>query len=239
MKKLPVDIVNEDSSLEKATEKSQKALAELRWHWTLDESNPDRVSLREYGRGVGRAVSTISKYAKGYDAWVFAPSEQQDSISDTIVKASMSVEKAVVVEALADATGTSIDHASKRRDLSAAVAQTHDLADRKQITFDDAATEIGERARKLKVHAAKKKKTKKDRRTMQWIRIEGKLAQSSRLLKESLREAEGVDFTDEEMELIRHSIEQIRSLLTLIDLRMAGTPDIDWDAELANMEVAK
>ena len=41
-----------------------------------------------------------------------------------------------------------------------------------------------------------------------------------------------MDFTDEEMELLRSTVSSINAILTLLDLRMAGTPDIDWDAEL-------
>ena len=42
-------------------------------------------------------------------------------------------------------------------------------------------------------------------------------------------------FSDDEMELIRDSLARVKAVLQLIDLRMAGTPDIDWDAEAARL----
>jgi hypothetical protein len=37
------------------------------------------------------------------------------------------------------------------------------------------------------------------------------------------------------MDLMRHSIANLRALLDLIDLRMAGEANIDWDAELEKL----
>ena len=45
---------------------ASEELARHRWHWTLDESNPDRVSFSEYAAGVGRHKSQIQSFARGY-----------------------------------------------------------------------------------------------------------------------------------------------------------------------------
>jgi hypothetical protein len=63
---LPAQVIREDRQLEKARESTAETLMRHRWHWTLDESNPDRVSMREYARAVGRSFSTINADATGY-----------------------------------------------------------------------------------------------------------------------------------------------------------------------------
>jgi hypothetical protein len=49
-----------------AAESTSQELAQHRWHWTLDESNPKRVSMRDYTDEVGRSYSTIRTSVKGY-----------------------------------------------------------------------------------------------------------------------------------------------------------------------------
>ena len=58
------------------------ALAKHRWHWTLDETNDDRVSCRQYSRDVGRAESTIRQNAEGYDEWVRGHAHASDTPAD-------------------------------------------------------------------------------------------------------------------------------------------------------------
>ncbi len=59
MSKLPLEVVQEDTELETRIGRMSERLSQLRWHWTLDESNSDRVSFRQYGRDVGKDHSVI------------------------------------------------------------------------------------------------------------------------------------------------------------------------------------
>ena len=67
----PVDAINalleHDGELEAANEEAQIALAYHRWHWTKDESNPERVSIEAYARQVGKHESDIRKYVHAYE----------------------------------------------------------------------------------------------------------------------------------------------------------------------------
>lgn len=42
------------------------AMTKHRWHWTLDRSNPDRVSVHEYAREVGEPVHIVRAHAWAY-----------------------------------------------------------------------------------------------------------------------------------------------------------------------------
>ena len=61
---LPSTIVLQDQELEAQRDDASASLAKLRWQWTLDESNPKRVSIRSYAEQVGRAEKTIRSMAK-------------------------------------------------------------------------------------------------------------------------------------------------------------------------------
>jgi len=47
-------------------------LMQLRWHWTLDESNPERVSFAEYAAAVGTDESKIAVDANGWAEYLKA-----------------------------------------------------------------------------------------------------------------------------------------------------------------------
>lgn len=63
---LPKNVIKKDHDLMQDYEGIGMEIMELRWHWTLNEANPKRVSLREYAREVGRAYSTIAGDAKAH-----------------------------------------------------------------------------------------------------------------------------------------------------------------------------
>jgi hypothetical protein len=62
---LPKTVVEKDRTLSKAADE----LMQLRWHWTLDESNSKRVSFAEYARQVGRSDDVIGRDANAWEAY--------------------------------------------------------------------------------------------------------------------------------------------------------------------------
>ena len=62
----PKSSLGEDHELEARVEATSERLAYLRWHWTMDESNPQRVSFSQYAQQVGRSEREIRKYAEAY-----------------------------------------------------------------------------------------------------------------------------------------------------------------------------
>lgn len=63
---LPMSIIDEDDRLEGAIDKAKRELAWLRWHWTLDQSNAERVTVDEYAQSVRRKPVEIQRYARAY-----------------------------------------------------------------------------------------------------------------------------------------------------------------------------
>ncbi len=107
MTDLPNEVVAADHEMEQSASKASEALAKHRWHWTLDESNPDRVSIRAYAQAVGRAKQTIQKYVNGYAAWQAQSGHAGvPTLGEAIERAQMSAEKATMVEAVAEANPT-------------------------------------------------------------------------------------------------------------------------------------
>ncbi|MPZ14298.1 MAG: hypothetical protein GEU73_07715 [Chloroflexi bacterium] len=70
---------------------------------------------------------------------------------------------------------------------------------------------------------------------MRYIEIEGHVGAAMQRLRRVLEIGEGVDFDADETDLIAEALGKLRALLSLIDLRITGTTDIDWDAELERM----
>src|SRR5438309_7292975 len=63
---VPQSVVAEDHRLERAADSAALALMRLRWHWTLDESNSKRVSVRAYASAVTKNSTRIHDDAHGY-----------------------------------------------------------------------------------------------------------------------------------------------------------------------------
>ena len=111
---LPQHVIEEDNRLEKET---AEKLGYLRWHWTLDESNPGRVTQVEYAKAVGVGRTTIQKYVAAYV-------EKMSDASDTpwskiIDRKAMGSEAQAATEALTDASGNSFSTERGNRPTSA------------------------------------------------------------------------------------------------------------------------
>jgi hypothetical protein len=240
---LPRAVVETDHKLEGAHDRASEELAKHRWHWTLDESNPNRVPVREYARAIGRNDTVIARYAKGwaiYQDRMAAPRAggAAFTLQDAIRQSELSVENQAFAEAIAEGSGRPIAQVSRgdnRHKMHEIVGQAKARAERQGTDPVEEARRIAEHQRRSQEMDARERQRKQSRHTLRYVEIEGHLANAQRRLLQALQTAEGVDFTQEEMDLIRDSIVKIRGVLALIDLRMTGTPDIDWDAEAAKL----
>ena len=237
---IPQNVVAKDHELEGRSDRASEALAKHRWHWTLDESNPQRVSPREYAKVVGRAHVTIFRHAKGYALYTERMSVRPGAtvggftIQDAIRLAELKVEDQEFAEAIAQGSGKSVAQVARgdnRHKMHAIVGQAKDRAERRGTNAVDEARDLAEQHRKTREMDAEHRKSRAKARTFRYIGIEGDLASAKRKLLNALKDAEGVDFSEEELDLIRDSIAQVRAVLNLLDLRMSGDPNVDWDAE--------
>lgn len=122
---LPEWVVQKDHELVSAAEKTQMETAEHRWHWTLDESNAERVSLREYAKRVNRSHSVIKAFADGYATWVVGA---RRPLAEEISRAQVGAEKEAKIEAVSEATGKTFSNvkSGKNPDVKKAMeAATH------------------------------------------------------------------------------------------------------------------
>lgn len=239
-------VIQQDARLEKASEKAGEELARHRWHWTLDESNADRVSLKEYAREVGRSFSSIKPMVNAYVAWREASASealalpgQPVTLHDFTQRERLTTEQAVAVEAVAEARGTTFGgaaHPNRRPDVDNVRNIARDRAARHGTAYEDEVREVAqwqEGARKVQ---AKTKADRAQRHTFRFIAVEEHLGKAYRALLAALNESEGVDWPDEERDLIVDTLGRVKAVIGLVDLRIAGSADVDWDAELAKLD---
>jgi len=229
---IPQEVIEKDQKLEVSAERSSEALAKYRWQQTLDPAGP-MYKFRAYARAVGRSDALIRKYAKGYDEWV--RTNRTHSLTDAMELAALESEKADVAEAVASAEGVPITQVTHRRGASSLANTTETArsrAQRKGTSVVDEAKDIAERRRQTREMTQRQKAQKAEAKSIRFVEIEGHLAYAQRRLQDALQAAQDVGFSDDEMELLRSSLDKIRALLNLLDLRMAGTLNVDWDGEL-------
>ena len=69
-------MVLKDYELQIEHEKASRQLAELRWNWTTNPENPDRVSFKQYAKDVGVSEHDIRSYA---GAWELIQTESEET----------------------------------------------------------------------------------------------------------------------------------------------------------------
>jgi len=237
--KLPAKIIAEDARTEQAAEKQNEALARLRWRWTLDESNPDRVSIRAYARDVGRADRTIGAQARGYANWSASPGAR--TLSEWIERAKMTGEKAEIVEAVAEANAVTFKHAASQ--YAPDVGRVRDAVEKAverqpEMTADDKvayAKHTAQTIARSKAADAKRRTERAAQRSVMFMRIDAKLAHARRDLRDVLEFGRDLGLGDDEIEDVKQALAKIKSFTDLIDMALTGSMDVDWDAELTKI----
>jgi len=238
---IPQVVVDTDHALDGTAGKAAEKLAAFRWKQTLDPAGP-RYPVKTYAKAVGRTLSVIQRYAKGYALFI----ERQENpragvpltIQDAIRLAEQSAEMQEFSEAIAEGSGKPVSQVARgdnRHRTNAIVTRAKERAERRGTNPVDEARDIALSEARARDAARARDEAEKANHGRKYLAIEGHLASAKDRLTRALTTAEGVNFTDEEMELLRSTIANIRALLDLIDLRMAGAPDIDWDGELSKL----
>lgn len=236
---LPVNVVETDHRLEMAEHKASEALSKHRWHWTLDESNPGRVSVLAYARAVGRSNTTISTEVNGYAAYLidFRAGTVTKSVAEYGERARVSAEKEAVIDAVAQARGVGFKQARQYHPTEVKrvrqIAQAR--AEQNETTVAEEAPKVADWIVKSEKAETKREEAAKQKHSLKFVQIEADLRKMLRIASNVLNDSHGVPFTDEEKELLAETIGKVRALLNLIDLRFADAADIDWDAELTKI----
>jgi hypothetical protein len=235
---LPTRVIEQDNKLEKAAEGSRLKLAEYRWHWTLDESNPERVSIYRYAREIARGETTVRDMVRGYAEYLAAPRGTR-TIEDALAKAKLRGETTTATEAVAKARGVSIEsarrhHAEEVREVK---ATAQERAERRGSSVDEEISAVAAQREEFRKAAEREKAGRVKSHSHAFLRAEGKIARALQSLRSVLDDSEGVEFTDDERELLAVSMGKLRALLNLLDIRLVGKigENIDWDAELEKL----
>ena len=246
---LPKSVIDKDHTLSKSADELMK----LRWHWTLDPSNAKAVSFSEYARQVGSGEKTIRQNANGWASYLQAKARggpvgpgAAQTPSDFRELAKMGEDRRTATTAVAAATGRTPSAVAKgsRDEVEAVLVTAQERVSRKAekgkpTTLESEIEQVATdrvRARKTATHT---KNERKARHTARYIEIEGNVAAAMQKLRKVLANAEDVDFADEERELISESLGKLRALLGLIELRVSGETDIDWDSEFQKITAGK
>ena len=239
---LPVAVVREDNRLEGAASKASDSLAKHRWHWTLDEANAGRTSIRGYAKAVARGETTIRNQVNGYAAWLAEGARASArTLGEHIERAKMSAEKESLVEAVADANEITFKHAREQYapDVSRVRDAVERAVERKPDMAADERTEYARRtaqtiARSRAVDATRREEQKQQRSVM-FMRIDAKLAHARRDLRDVLDYGRDLGLGEDEVEDVKAALARIKSFTDMIDMALTGSMNVDWDAELAKL----
>jgi hypothetical protein len=239
---LPVQVVETDHNLEKTASRASEELARHRWHWTLDESNPARVSIQAYARAVGRGKTTVQAQVNGYNEWINDPGGRAEiNLNEATERARMGVEKAAVTEAVAQARGTSFGQTRKTRpdEVRRVREIARERAEEHGTTVEEEAPKVAQWIAKAEKADHARTEERRQKIGLRFVEMEGYLATMKRAGTAALNLAHQVPWGAEEQELLSHTVSNVKALLALIDTALGGAADIDWDAELNKLTDVK
>ncbi len=242
MTDLPNEVVAADHQLEQSASKASESLTKHRWHWTLDETNPDRVSIRAYARAVGRGHQTILAQVNGYAAWqAQGGPAHRTTLGEQVERASMSVQKAEIVEAVAEANKVTFQGARQRYapDVTRVREAVEKAVERKPDMTSEEKTDYAKRTAETIARSKASEVTRRTERAKQrsamFMRIDAKLAHARSDLQDVLHYGKDLGLSSDETEDVKGALDKIKSFANLIDLALTGSMDVDWDAELAKI----
>lgn len=226
------EVIATDHRLEKTSERASEELARHRWHWTLDESNSDRMSLREYARQVGRGETTIRASAHAYLTFT-APGHRR-TWNDSLERARVGSEKEAVIESIAEARGQAFSYIRQERpeEIRRVRQLAQERAEEKGTTVEEEAPRIAQFIVRSEQTDIRQQEERKARHGMRFIEMEGHLSSALRPLAKADQLAGELQWDEEDRDLLRDTIDQIRRLLNRIDAKIAGVKAFDLDAEL-------
>lgn len=237
MATLPPEVIEQDATLEGQASKASESLAQHRWHWTLDESNPDRVSIREYARQVGRNKQAIAAMVNGYARWL--PDGSQP-LGEMIQRAKLGAETEAAVEAVAEARGLTFTTAKQHHGDEAKRIRTaarEAVESGKTDDFEGYAKKVAKTIHRGEQAEKQRREDRTQRTSLRYIELDGKIAQARRVLTDGLQIArQDIGWEQDELDLLIGALDALKALTGLIDLALTGALDVDWDGELAKLE---
>ena len=159
------------------------------------------------------------------------------SLADAIERARLSGETEAATVAVAESRGQSVGHVRKERPTE--IRRVRDVAreraEKRGTTVEEEVTTVAETITKVEAAAETIKAERTERLGFRFIEMERLLDAARRPLIKALNLAHEIDWGEEERELLNSTVDNIKSLLGLIDIAFAGTADVDWDVELAKL----
>jgi hypothetical protein len=194
------------------------------------------VSFVAYARAVGKADTTIREYANGY-ALMVADTERSTPLPEAMKRAKMGAETEAATQAVAEARGVEFGTASKSRPTEVRRVReiARERAEKHGTSVEEEAPKAAEWIAKAEKAESARQEERKQRLSLRFIEMEGKLHKAKRALTDALNLAHSVPWGDEERQLLSSAVGNVKSLLGLIDLALIGSADVDWDAELASL----
>jgi hypothetical protein len=237
--RVPAEAVAEDHRLDRSASKANESLAKHRWHWTLDETNAERVSFHAYARAIGRPASTVAQYANAFAA--YTGSEYSYPLSEWLQRVNLTSERQAATEAVAEANEVTFQTA--RQNYAPDVSRVRDAVEQAverepTMTAEDKAAYTKRTAQTIarsKAAEAKRTKERAAQRSVMFMRIDAKLAHARRDLRDVLEFGRDLGLGDDEIEDVKEALAKIKSFADLIDMALTGSMDVDWDAELAKI----
>lgn len=232
--RLDKSVIDTDHRLTREAEQASKSLAFHRWHWTLNENNPRRVTLKAYAREIGIGETTVRMYAH---AWEIRHADPSVPMSDALERAKLGEDAYTAAEAIAESRGTSV--ATVRRSQYGEVRHVRDVArDRAERHGTSVVEEVREVVRQRRESAERTQAQQRERASRTTMRADvaaSRLVTARRNVLDAVEQLIGVDLEEDDVEHLNDRLDKLEAAVGLMRARTRGESGVDWDAELRGL----
>ena len=244
-KTLPREVVEQDRNLRGAEAQAGRGLAELRWRWTRNEDNPQRLSYAEYGRQTGVDGSTVRSDARAWE--ILMDPSIKISLTDARRLAHMSADRGEAFQALAKIENRALGAMSQDSgwrlvadDIKAEIElerETHLQAGEPAETFDPAAVALKAAERRKAVERVLRRGSIPDDEPtgLEFPAAIGDLHVAAKIIRDAVAVLNKEHrFTDAQLEKLREFQSGLRQAMDALDMAMEGA-STDMDALIGSL----
>lgn len=228
------ELVTTDREIGAEAQNATLRLMEHRWTAVQEIG-----STREYARALGAGETTIRMYVRGWELWQEGAPGTPRTPNDVLQLAAVDAERREAMKIVADVKGRAIETVRKEHRPAVDLvlnAMRNEPDESKRI---ERGTQYAERVQASETARAEEHAARTRTAGRAYLTLQNKIYKAATSLRLALIDSRNVTLDSETVELLQDSLEQVRHLTDLLNLKLVGDTGVDWDTEVERILAAE
>jgi hypothetical protein len=234
------EIVPRDKEIRETEEEASEALGKLRYDNTIGlHPNAKQPGFTEYAEHCGLSRKVVQRYARAYEKFQAENGPRRAVFADYLFAEHKSEDEQQAIEDVAEVRGISRNSAERLHRESVAKVKRATKRQIERGASPSEAREFGRKVARQQVRTEERRAEERRERRASTVQVLVDLMlaiDGARYkLTDALVIAKEGDMNTETMAQANVALDKVRTVLGLLEMAVAGSAEIDWDAELAKL----